>query len=233
MRFAEKLTGIKLPESWSPILALIGAFLYRDYLLDAWVKEHITTVREKFKKKYGEEKLEPDSRRLVSYDGEPDRPLTPDALQRLFEKKRIRLLIHGKAALVRTRLACQIANMGMTEDKKMRLCRKHLLIPILLERGTNYADNGSPHPLLETISSKLHDMTEADIISEELVKHLLKRKRILVIIDGLSEFARETRSQIKLEDTSRLPSILAVTSKAEDEAFSKTCIIRTDPSTGL
>ena len=220
----DKLNNIKLPEKWggniisAKYFFIVGFFQYRDRVLDAWVKKHIENVRERFCNKRIVKERASFLPIPVSYDGVVRAELSMQTLQPLFKKNRIRLLICGKASTGKTSLACQVAKMGLSEQEEMRLCQDHLVIPVLLEKGTNYADAISQGSLFETIRRELGDLIdEEESISEELLTHLLKRKRILVIIDGLSEFARAVLDRINLKGATSLPSSLIVTSRNENE----------------
>ncbi|HAA27640.1 MAG TPA: hypothetical protein DCE56_08170, partial [Cyanobacteria bacterium UBA8553] len=99
------------------------------------------------------------------------------------QQGQVRLLIQGEGGAGKTSLACQIAQWGM--DKKLS---NHAILPVLLEQELSEQE-----PLLDVIQGRLQDLTNAKEISSELLENLLRQKRILVIVDRLSEMGKATR----------------------------------------
>ncbi len=124
-------------------------------------------------------------------DNEPNAELEHKQLQRAIKEKvlkegqqgQVRLLIQGEGGAGKTSLACQIAQWGM--DKKLS---NHAILPVLLEQELSEQE-----PLLDVIQGRLQDLTNAKEISSELLENLLRQKRILVIVDRLSEMGKATR----------------------------------------
>ena len=73
---------------------------------------------------------------------------------------------------------------------------EHLMIPILIEQDLDDSSPGEEH-LLHEIRGRLQTLIpDTDNISEELIEYLLRRRRILVIVDDLSEMSDSTRHKI-------------------------------------
>src|SRR5215813_3584301 len=101
----------------------------------------------------------------------------------------IRSSILTERGVGKTSLACQIANWAMREDAMARPCKTHRLLPVLIEPEVeSQAAKGDAflniiHPQLELLIGRTAP------ISEELLHRLLRRQRVLVIIDGFSEMS--------------------------------------------
>jgi HEAT repeat protein len=103
----------------------------------------------------------------------------------------------------------------MAEKEEDRL-RAHLMIPVLIEEELSERAEGKS-PFLEAIAVQLKNLRdEEEAVSEELVKQLLKQRRVLVIVDHLSEMSETTRAAIALKDPKLPVNALAVTSRVED-----------------
>ena len=92
----------------------------------------------------------------------------------------------------------------MSDDESVRLC-KHFLLPILIEQDSEILLDAKVNFVERAIQTQLKlyaQDTEAP--SSELVRKLLKHKRLIVIIDGFSEIEENTRRKI-MSDISDLP----------------------------
>ncbi|WP_017720877.1 HEAT repeat domain-containing protein [Kamptonema formosum] len=208
-----KIPGLIPTEITLPIPALL--FLkYRPRVLDAWVAERIDSARKQFEIKQTVKERQIHIAMPVYMDGKELQSLTAKDLQEAFTAQEIRLLICGEGGAGKTSLACQIAQWAMAENKADRL-GAHLMIPVLIEEELEKPAQGKS-PLLEAIARELkHLRDEEKPVSEELVKQLLKHRRILVIADRLSEMSETTRQAIALKDRNLPVSALAVTSRVE------------------
>jgi formylglycine-generating enzyme required for sulfatase activity len=203
-------------------------FRYRHRVLDAWVKEHLASVQEEF---FDENHRTVSDRKIhipmpVVLNGKMLIPL-PDAnddnstgelehkqLQqaikdRVIKERQVCLLIQGEGGAGKTSLACQIARWGM-EGK----LSNYPMLPVLLEQELS-----EPETLLDAIRGQLQDLTDAqEEISPELLENLLREKRILLIVDRLSEMSTATREKIRPGQSQFPPiNILIVTSRLEEE----------------
>jgi HEAT repeat protein len=203
-------TPIKLPPS------LLLWLKYRPRVLDAWVNERIQQAQETFKERptVRERKihipipirLNPNEAAIAS--------LSAKDLQVAFAKQSIRLLILGEGGVGKTSLACQIAKWAMAKEKTERLC-KHRMLPVLIEEELEAAEGKAP--LLEAIARQIKNLRDDEKpISEELLKQLLEKRRILVIVDHFSEMSEATRKAIRLRNSSSPANALVITSRIEE-----------------
>jgi HEAT repeat protein len=195
----------KLPDSLggAPVkirdLTFFSLFSDRPRVLDAWVNAHISTVREEFKTLETVQERRTYISIPVILDGNTLPDLTSESLRPLFDRQRACLLIVGEGGSGKTSIACQIALWAIQETPEHRLA-PHLTIPILIEEELTPQLTATPHPLRETIRRQLQDLTrEGEPISDELLANLLKHRRILVILDHISEMSEATRQQIQQE----------------------------------
>ncbi len=199
-----------------PIPISVLLFLkYRPRVLEAWVAERIDSARKEFQIKKTVEERKIHIPMPVELNGKVLKELTVNDLQKTFAGEEIRLLICGEGGAGKTSLACQIAQWAMAEKEEDRL-RAHLMIPVLIEEELSEPAEGKS-PFLEAIAVQLKNLRdEEEAVSEELVKQLLKQRRVLVIADHLSEMSETTRAAIALKDPKLPVNALAVTSRVED-----------------
>jgi HEAT repeat protein len=220
-KLPDKLGAIQLPLRF---LLFVGFLNYHPRVLDAWVKAHISTCREKFSKKDTVQ----DRKVHISVPVEFDRQTIPDLtaiqLHPTFARQIGCLLIQGEGGSGKTSLACQIAKWAMSEDKEPRLC-DHLMLPVLIEQ--EFSSKEDPSAFIDAVNRQVQDLTDqADPIPEELLGHLLRKRRVLVIVDHLSEMSKDTRDQIQPEKKGFPANALIVTSRLEENlgGVSKTII---------
>ncbi|GAB4374860.1 MAG: hypothetical protein Kow00121_19840 [Elainellaceae cyanobacterium] len=134
-------------------------------------------------------------------------------LKPVFAKRSIRILIWGEGGVGKTSLACQVAKWVMAEDKSERPCKHHIL-PVLIEEELGEGEGQTP--LLEAIARQIKNLRDDEKpVPEELLRQLLEKRRILVIVDHLSEMSNATRKAINLKDASFPVNALIVTSRVE------------------
>lgn len=160
--------------------------------LDHWVKCQLENARDNFERHSLVTKRRLHIPLNVTPKNEKIRKLDTAYIQEVFARPHSRLLIHGEGGTGKTSLACKIARMAMVHDKKSRLHQKHPMLPVLLV--DNLPDDGPD--LLKTIQHQLYGLIGARTPSLSLVKELLRRKRILLLVDGLSEFDKISRNSI-------------------------------------
>ena len=205
------LGGITVPARF---LLFAGFLNYRMRVLDAWVKTHISSYR----KRFADKKTVRDRTVHISVPvtmGQTIPDLTAKHLRPTFKKPPGCLLIWGEGGSGKTSLACQVAKWSMSEDPAFRLCQ-HLMLPILIEHELDPGEG--QNVLMETIGGQLQNLTgQEEPVPDELLGHLLRRRRILVIVDHLSEMSEATRKQINPERRGFPIKALVVTSRLEEE----------------
>ncbi len=221
-----RLTGV-LGTITVPLQRLARACMLRPRVLDAWVKKYFSKVRDRFSNKQTvqDRKIHVPISLLLNRQPVPEFKLR-EALEKTFTRNQSRVLIAGSGGVGKTSLACQIAHWGMREENFEGLC-KHAMLPVLLE--DNFGGNDK-EALNKAISSQLRDSLDATTqISAELVQALLENKRLLILIDGMSEMNEETRHAI-LEGIQTIPvNAVVFTSRTEEtiDHLSRTTIIPT------
>jgi HEAT repeat protein len=204
--------GISVPIRYA---LFVGFFHYHSRVLDAWVAAHVKSVREEF-----QEKDTVRDRNIyipvpVVLDGETLPQLTAQDLREKFKKKRGCLLIWGEGGAGKTSLACQIAKSAVAEDEAERLC-EHPMLPVLIEEELDFEAADKP-PFITAIRGQLQDLTnEPNPVSEELLERLLRQRRVLVIVDHLSEMSDATRKAIRPELPDFCVNALVITSRTEE-----------------
>jgi HEAT repeat protein len=180
---------LKIPLKYA---LLFGFFHYCPQVLDAWVEQHVARVRENFAKR---ETVQIRSTYVALpvtvRTGGNERSvacLTPqDLLQARSEDYRcIRILGEGGAG--KTTLACQLAFWAMESDVSKRLSAAHQMLPVLIEPALGSQIRNDLEQLTGAIQGQLEElMGLAEPIPAGLLDRLLRTRRILVILDGISE----------------------------------------------
>ncbi|MCB8780531.1 NACHT domain-containing protein [Planktothrix agardhii] len=209
------LWGINI--STTVVRIFLFRFQYDPRVLDAWVKTKLATASRQFNDNDTVKDREIYVPTIpVILNGKLINELTPKDLQDKFSEPRETLLICGEDGSGKTALACQLAKWAMKDDPNQRLCPNHQMLPIFIERELS-DDANNQQTLIEEIHGKLESLIEEVMpISEEFVEHLLRKKRLLVIVDGYSEMSPETRQKIKPESKNFLVHALIITSRSKE-----------------
>jgi len=198
-------------------LFLLGLFHYHPRVLDAWISKNITSARAEFRRMTTVKDREVHVETPVVVEDKPVLGLTAKHLQAAFEPRRACVLVWGEGGSGKTSLACQIASWAMEPQQSNRL-KKHLMIPILIESDLDLTADPPRQLFLESIRGRLRILTDqAESPSEDLVTEMLRRQRLLVIVDGLSELKESTRSQLRSSDPRFLANALVVTSRVQEQ----------------
>jgi len=210
----------KVGPALSGVLNVLLLFKYHPRVLDAWVKQHISPARKVLLQhptlqRHDIHIAQPvflgNSLKQVNFE--------PHEFADIFRGK-CRLLIWGEGGAGKTSLACQFAYWALwgwqgkrgTDQDEGHLVRQlcpHRMIPVLIEEKLG------GKTLLETIGAKLKELTGAAQISDDLLRKLLQERRVLVIVDHLSEITDEdTRQKIRPSQNQDYPvGALIVTSR--------------------
>ena len=183
----EPLTSLKLPE-WLGgytipfrYALLVGFFHYHPQVLDAWVEKYVETAKERFNnlRTVGERK---DFISLPILINGKSKTLNVGELQQFYRGNQSYLLICGEGGSGKTSLACELGKWAINKEKSARLCTSHKMLPIIIEQEVE------KDKLVTVIEAHLRGIiNEQNLLSSSLVIELLKKRRILVIIDGFSE----------------------------------------------
>ncbi len=209
-----RLGRVRLPLRY---LLFVGFLNYSPRVLDAWVAANIGSVRERFAKKRTVEDREVHIPVPVALDRKTVSDLTRDHTRPIFDRGLGCLLIWGEGGSGKTSLACQIARWAMAEDVQKRIC-DHIMLPVLIEQELNVNVPEGRDPLTEAIAKQVQDLTDQEApISDDLLRELLRQRRILVIVDHLSEMGEATRANIAPELSGFPVNAMIVTSRLEEE----------------
>ncbi len=210
---------VKLPETINvKVLAIrsnrmADLLIYRPRVLDAWVREHLGTAREAFGQLETVRARHIHIPLPVGLDGETVADLTPAELRPVFARKRALLLIHGEGGSGKTSLACQIALWAISGESPA----PHPMLPILVEHDIEAGEGDTVHPLSQTVQgllSRVYDL-ETDI-PMELLDRLMRRRRLLVIVDHLSEMNGGSRDIMNPAAANFPASALIITSRQRE-----------------
>lgn len=207
------LGGFKLPLRYA---AVVGFFHYHPRVLDAWVEKHAAAARRTF-----EEKSVVEERRIhvpvpSVLDKQSVASLVPANLQPLFSKNAARLLIRGEGGSGKTSLACLLARWALEERAADRLCPTHRMLPILLEQDVEPVIKEGEDPFLEVIKDQLRGLIDQpEVPATTLVERLLRHRRLLVVIDGMSEMSGASQQHVNA-GVNDFANAIVVTSRADE-----------------
>ena len=209
----EKL-GVSIPLSLR-FLLLVEFFHRRSDVLDAWVEKHLAEVKSRFLNQPTVSDRQIHIPILVKLNTKKIPGLAPQDLDFVFRKSPACLVIVGEGGVGKTSLAYQIARwgLGMVEEENpdnQPLC-SHRMLPVLIEQELESKS------LLEAIAEQLPLTPEGDRISDELLKALLKRQRILLLLDHVSEISDQTYSKLQEALTKTPVNALIITSRLRNK----------------
>jgi hypothetical protein len=206
-------------------LLLVGFLRYHSRVLDAWVAKYLGEARAQFNQIRTVQQHEAHVRLPIRLDGKMIDELKPEHLKALFASTPARLLVWGEGGAGKTSFACHVARWVMAEDTMSRPSRWPML-PLIIEEDLKLEVGKDKNVLTEAIRGKLKELAQLDEApSEELLRHLLRRQRILLVVDGLSELNDDTRNRLNASDPEFDARALVVTSRAEElSGFSKSVL---------
>ena len=191
-------------------LLLITFFHYRQRVLDAWVQAHLAAARDGFS---GRDTVH--ARAVhIALPATLDEQVVPELRGRLLRRTFARnvgcLLIHGEGGAGKTSLACQIGRWATSDDQNLRPAT-HAMLPVLIEDEFD----GS---FLDAIRRQLQLLVDAtEPVPEDLCEALLRQRRVLVIVDHLSELSDATRAKIQPAQQDFPANAIVVTSRLDEK----------------
>ena len=202
---------------------LMPPFIRRqERILDAWVVRHME-VAGRVVRREGfcciPIRVEHGDAEIVSRDLS-DRTLAKALRDQLAENVRSRILISGPGGSGKTRLGLQIAD-WVTSSVTWDALAVRRMIPILIEDdiiavATSKAGKAWTKAWTKAVRSQVEE-TCRQSISPEFVKSLLDARRVLVVVDGLSEKNPEMQKSIQIADPDFPLRDVVVTSRNEDQ----------------
>lgn len=207
-------TEINLPVRY---IVLISLFHYRSRVLDAWVNRYIVDARENFASKQTVAQRRVYITMPALLNENICENVLVGAFQPIFDKRKITLLIAGEGGAGKTSLACQMAMWAMADEPEQRLCKTHRMLPVLIESNLE-ARSEVKDLLVNAVSGGLKELiSEPEPVFEELLLQLLRKRRVLVIIDSLSELDDATRRSMRPTDPNFPIAALLVTSRIDED----------------
>jgi HEAT repeat protein len=194
----------------------LGWFHHHPRVLDAWVERQVSIARQAFTQKSTVRDRQVHIPIPVVLDGKTIAELGSPNLQSTFSDGRQCLLIWGEGGSGKTSLAINLAKWAMSNRKAQRLA-KHRMLPVLIEQELDFRVPPNRDPFREAIRGQLQALIDsANPISDEFLDRLLRLRRILVIVDHLSEMSPESRAAIRPGHPDFPANALIVTSRAEE-----------------
>ena len=194
----------------------LGWLHYHPRVLDAWVNRQLTIAHDAFANK-----STVNDRRVyipipVVLQGNTVAEISSKDIQATFLDGRQCVLIWGEGGIGKTSLACQLAQWSMSDDRTKRLCR-HRMIPVLIEQELDFKVNEGKDPFREAIRGQLQALVDsAEPLSDDFIEKLLRQRRVLVIVDRMSELSDATRREIRPGHPDFPANALVVTSRVEE-----------------
>jgi HEAT repeat protein len=205
--------SIKIPLRF---VLFVGWFHYHPRVLDAWVDEHVEVARYAFAQKSTAQEREVHIPIPVIFQGKTVAELASSNLHHTFGDGRQCLLIWGEGGSGKTSLACQLGKWSMNDRKPQRLAR-HRMLPVLIEQELDFKVPSGKDPFREAIRGQLQALVDAaEPLSDGFLERLLRLRRVLVIVDHLSELSEESREAIRPGHPDFPANALIVTSRAEE-----------------
>jgi HEAT repeat protein len=194
----------------------LGWLHYHPRVLDAWVDRQLSIAHDAFANK-----STVNDRRVyipipVVLQGNSVAEISNKDIQSTFLDGRQCVLIWGEGGIGKTSLACQLAQWSMAEDRSKRLCL-HRMIPVLIEQELDFKVNEGKDPFRAAIRGQLQALVDsAEPLSDEFIEKLLRQRRVLVIVDRMSELSDATRREIRPGHPDFPANALVVTSRVEE-----------------
>lgn len=187
------LGGAKVPFRKFPLL--IGFYHYHAHVLAAWVAHHAGSARSKLASLDFVRQRETYVSLPVLVHGQPVTELTPARFRDISVRKRWCVLVRGEGGSGKTTLALQIARWALADEPSSRLCPERQMLPVVLDPTTGFDVREELTAFKEEVRGCLRMMIGSEkSIPEGLFERLLEDRRVLVILDGLSEMAHSTAS---------------------------------------
>jgi len=197
---------------------LLQLFVYRKRVLDSWVRKRIAVARREFARIPTVEERRLHVALPINVAGNLETDLSAKTFQSLFRENLIRIRIQGEGGAGKTSLACQLGNWAMAPNPNQRLASQ-LMLPVLIE--SEFAEVG----LVETARGQLRELVHSEVpISMEFFCALLRKRRVLVVVDHLSEMSEETQRRFKPADPEFPVNALVVTTRSEGQLSNATVV---------
>ncbi len=197
---------------------LVSLFEHHPRVLDAWLEPHWSQVARRLDniKKVTDRSFHRPLPILLNETRIPE-PRAGD-FRPLFHLEQNRLLIWGEGGSGKTSWAGQLAQWAMSESRENRLT-DHRMLPVIFECALHPDAEDGPDRLLQAILQQARTLfADAEEIPEVLIRHLLRHRRVLVIMDHAVALTKPLRELIERGSVAGLP-IAALIVTAQTEQF--------------
>jgi HEAT repeat protein len=223
LALSETLDSVKVRLPWLDGPLCLGNLVllrYHKRVLDAWVASHLGSARASFGARRTVQDRKVHIPLPVILNDRTISQLTPGDLRPIFTRHRSQLLISGEGGAGKTSLACVLAEWAMSEASELRIAN-HRMLPILIEENIELpldaSDSSIRSAFLAAIQGQLMTLIDIDVPTPDpFFERLLRRQRLLVIVDHLSEMNEVTRRAVRPDSPQFLPSALIVTARTPD-----------------
>jgi urea ABC transporter urea binding protein len=173
-----------------PYLLALGWFRYHPRVLDAWVAQHVALARRNFLTKYTVRERDVYLDLPVEVDGKINHSIGAATFLSTCQLPRWCVGIWGEGGSGKTSLACRLARWALGVEQGNWLCPTHVMLPVLLEPGLGAERVRELSAFRETVRGQLAALIgSVHGIPNELLDELLRRKRVMVIVDDLAALA--------------------------------------------
>ena len=187
-------------------ITLFPVFVRHKRVLDAWVRKHYSAITSGFKSEHTVQQLASYVPLPIAVDGIVsnfmEKP-SPESFSVLFHSKRTVLEIVGAGGIGKSTLALKIAS--WVSDPTNLASFNHIYLPILIEEEIS--------DLTAIVQRKLRAWIDEEI-EHNFLEALLAKKRILIIIDALSERSELTQRYISTIHGKLPVNALLITSRS-------------------
>lgn len=218
LRFGQIVSAIDFKIGQIPVrpgwLLVVTFFQYNPRVLDHWVRLRLERARKRYEKR-------PTVRDRRDYVPLPSKigdqiveSPQPVHFRPLFDRQQLCVLIWGEGGAGKTSLACALGRYAFDPAPERRLT-KHPMLPVLLEDELP----GEPDhdAFLAAVKVALHALVgDEEKLDDQLFRKLLRRRRVLVIIDHFSEMTDATRRAVLDAPAESPVNALVVTSRVRE-----------------
>lgn len=195
--------------AWSTsFLRALLLLKFNPWVLDAWIKQQLLHARKEFSNRntVDERSIHIRQKVLIGGEAKDADEFGPKLFQQIFSRPPVRIVVVGEGGSGKTSIACQLGWWAMAENKDERLC-KHVILPVMIESEISSS-------LLESVEGELERLIGRKV-PQDLIIPLLRRGRLMIIVDHLSEMSPETQAAFRLDNKDFPCRFLVVTSRNE------------------